>query len=146
MGAPSHVQTTYPTAEIINPTAVILGPTAVTPGPTVVVLDPSVFVLDSSVVILGLDPRIQTPNLRSPRQRPSRHSTWWILASSPRMTEAKGDARFYRRRGGDVTPLTGSNFQRSIGARPRHESISPLEGEMPGRAEGGTPHMRGPTP
>ncbi|TRB06381.1 lytic murein transglycosylase [Agrobacterium tumefaciens] len=24
--------------------------------------------------------------------------------------------------------------------RPNHESISPLEGEMPGRAEGGKPH------
>ncbi|OOO30467.1 hypothetical protein BS628_24085 [Agrobacterium radiobacter] len=46
-------------------------------------------------------------------------------------------------------PLKGGDQQEALSplhsetltwARPNHESISPLEGEMPGRAEGGKPH------
>ncbi len=166
IGAPSHVQTTYPTAEMINP---------------------SVVTLDPSAVILGLDPRIHGLNLRRLGSRPSPRPNMWILGSSPDMTEAKGDARLYRRRGGNVVTVTSSNTPLCpaghlplkggdrIGA-PSHVqttyptaemivsassatafasngerrlnvwSISPLEGEMPGRAEGGAPQMQGPTP
>ena len=46
-------------------------------------------------------------------------------------------------RGGDwLGARTSRNVHRLLWAEPGHDSISPLVGEMPGRAEGGAPRPK----